>query len=365
MSENNPHNNLFIWTFSIRSEVKVFVKNYLPKWISEELDYRTFKQSTTSYMNEELKEYFSDIVYSCRSKTGKLIQLSFLFEHKSFVPKNIYIQLNRYTTEAYQQQSLEKERKQLTVVLPVIIYHGKSKWHQRAFYEHFSIPNDHFKKYIPTYEYELIDLSKIADDWIIKIKSGHFLKSTLLVFKHKEDKDFLYQFQEEIFIFVEQELDVEQKRLFLKAILTYIFTAFKFEKEEIEDYLKNLKTGDMVNFIKGSYADHLFTEGMEKGLEKGLEKGMEKRKKMELLFHPVKTLLATYSLFPRLNHEDAGKLAKTKKEKVENFYKALTTKKKATIKKKAISLFFDKQNLEDKYLKEVEVLIEDFLKKKT
>ena len=362
MSENSPHNSLFAWTFSIPREVKVFVKHYLPKWISGNLDYRTFKKSNTSFIDEKLKEYFSDMVYDCKTKKGKPVKLSFIFEHKSFVPQNVYLQLNRYITESYQQQSLEKDRKRLTVAIPIIIYHGQPKWIYRSFKEYFDLPEAEYEKYIPKYEYELIDLNKIADEWIIKLKTGHFLKSTLLVFKHKADKEFLYQFQEEIFIFVEKELDFEEKRLFLKALLTYIFTAFKFERDEIENYLGNIKAGDMVDFIKGSYADHLFTEGLEKGLEKGIKKGDEQRKKMELLFHPIKSLMATFPLYPVISIEIATKLAKTKKENTEKFYKALTSRKKSLILKSTAILFLKKVKLEEKYQKELELLVVDFLK---
>jgi len=202
MSNNNPHNALFTKTFSIRSEAKAFIQNFLPKWISNNIDYRTFKQDTTSYINEDLKEYFSDIVYSCNWKDGKAIKVSCLLEHKSFAPQNIYIQLNRYLTEGYQQQSLDKGKKKLTLILPIIIYHGQQKWQSKAFSDYFDLPDDRLKQYIPNYNYELVDLQKIPDDWLLKLSFGHYLKSTFLVFKHKNDKDFLYQFQEEIFIFV-------------------------------------------------------------------------------------------------------------------------------------------------------------------
>lgn len=160
MPNNNPHNALFIKTFSIRSEAKAFIQNFLPKWISENIDYRTFKQDNTSYINEDLKEYFSDIVYTCNWKNGKSIKISCLLEHKSYPPQNIYIQLNRYLTEGYQQQSLDKAKKKLILILPIIIYHGKQKWQLKSFADYFELPDRRLKEYLPNYTYELVDLSK-------------------------------------------------------------------------------------------------------------------------------------------------------------------------------------------------------------
>ena len=69
----------------------------LPKWISTNLDYRSFKRASESFVNEQLQEYFSDIIYTCRWKGGKeALQLSFILEHKSYVPGNILLQLLRY-----------------------------------------------------------------------------------------------------------------------------------------------------------------------------------------------------------------------------------------------------------------------------
>jgi len=110
MKENTPHDDLFKVTFSMPSEVEAFLKTYLPDWVSSHLDFKTLKKEPDSFINDDLRQYFSDIIYSCQWRNSeKSMKLSFLLEHKSFIPQNIFIQLLRYLTEAYDYQYKQKE----------------------------------------------------------------------------------------------------------------------------------------------------------------------------------------------------------------------------------------------------------------
>ncbi|HMQ47497.1 MAG TPA: Rpn family recombination-promoting nuclease/putative transposase [Saprospiraceae bacterium] len=145
MPGNNPHDELFKATFSITSEVAVFLKYYLPH-LGRHLHLKSLKQEQTSYISENLKEFFSDIVYTCKWKSAddsmsSGIKIAFLLEHKSYLPDNIYIQLLRYLTETYHYQYQNKQALQLTI--PVVVYHGADKWQMRTFEDYFELPDQY------------------------------------------------------------------------------------------------------------------------------------------------------------------------------------------------------------------------------
>lgn len=264
MRNKTPHDDLFKAVFSITSEVVAFSKLYLPKFISKNLNYETLKIEPTTYVGENLKQYFSDIIYSVKWKDGKSLQLSFLLEHKSYVPRNIYLQLHRYLTEIYNHQ--DAENKQLQLVIPIVIYHGKEDWKQRGFTDYFDLPDENLNRYVPNFLYELIDLNQISDDLIINHSVGHYLQSTFLVFKHTKDKSFIEEYSQEIFIFVEQELDEAQKMFYLRSLLKYIFEVFKFKKQEFRNF--TTKLNNMTRRVAGNLYDQLVEEGMAIGMEK-------------------------------------------------------------------------------------------------
>ncbi len=270
------------------AEVEAFLKNFLPSWIASHLDFSTLKKEPDSFINENLRQYFSDIIYSCQWKDREgSLKLSFLLEHKSYIPKNIFIQLLRYLTEAYDHQY--KSNELLTLVLPIVVYHGEGKWKKRSFVSFFEMPDQRFEKYIPHFDFELIDLKDISDDLIIHQSASLYLRSAFLVFKHKNDKEFIEQFSQEIFIFVEEEMDEARKLFFLRSLLTYIFQAFRYEGKEFQDFTKKLPK--MIEPIAGSLWNTLIQEGMEKGMEKGMEVGIEKERMISHLEEKINLLV--------------------------------------------------------------------------
>ena len=91
----NPHDKFFKETFSIKENVVDFLSGTFPREILKKLDLSTLAQDNNSYIDEELKEHFSDIVYTCFCK-GKELRIALLFEHKSYVAPYPHIQLLRY-----------------------------------------------------------------------------------------------------------------------------------------------------------------------------------------------------------------------------------------------------------------------------
>ena len=149
-----------------------------------------------------MKEYFSDLIYTCNWKSGDAIQLSFLVEHKSYLPETIHLQLLRYLLEAYDTQ--KRQKRPFSVVIPIVVYHGKQRWISKKLADHFELPDDRLSRFIPQFDYELIDLNVVSDKLIVTIENGYLLRSTFLLFKHKDDKDYVLRHSRDLFIFVEK-----------------------------------------------------------------------------------------------------------------------------------------------------------------
>lgn len=275
MKKENIHDRLFKHTLSIPSEAKALVRLFLPDWVHENLDYRTFKLNNQSFVNESLDEYLTDIVYDCNWKGDFRVKLSFLLEHKSYPDKLTPLQLLRYLTEAYTLLLNEKkESEQATIIIPIVIYHDKAKWRKRTFGDLFEVSDQRLKCYLPNFEFDLINLPGVSDDFLLNLNSGFLLRSTLLVFKHKNDRNAVEQFSREMFIFVQEHLNAQQREAYTKALLLYIFQVFKFDKATFNTFTKKLPK--MTGIVSGSLYDQLIKEGMEKGIEKGLRKGQFK-----------------------------------------------------------------------------------------
>lgn len=94
----------------------------------------------------------SDIMYTCRKKEETAeIKVCLLVEHKSYPYKYTRIQMGSYIFSALQRQISNKE--QLSMVIPVLLYHGKGKWKYQTFADLFENLTDGWKQFLPDFSY--------------------------------------------------------------------------------------------------------------------------------------------------------------------------------------------------------------------
>ena len=91
------HDDFIRNILSNRSIAAAYFKKYLPAFVRDQLDLSALVQLPDTYLSEELKKSVSDIVYSCKLKTGdRSIKVSLLIEHKSHPDKYTPVQIGSY-----------------------------------------------------------------------------------------------------------------------------------------------------------------------------------------------------------------------------------------------------------------------------
>ena len=112
--ELNNHNN-----------IKDFLNNYLPQNIMNIIDIDTLEPQKDSFINEELKEEFSDLLFrvNINNKDGYLY---FLFEHKSYISKDVPFQLLKYMIEIWEAK-MKKEGRILFDSVSITLLKKKEK----------------------------------------------------------------------------------------------------------------------------------------------------------------------------------------------------------------------------------------------
>jgi predicted transposase/invertase (TIGR01784 family) len=192
-SGHNIHNNLFIKAFSDAENVKVFLKMALPEPIKNAIDFSTIEIDFTTYISDEIKDHYSDIVVKTRMKTEdqKEIHLDIyiLVEHKSDAKNKYLVQVLKYMYLEW-QKDIDQNRP-LRVIIPMIFYHGKEKWKvPRSFVEQFNV-NDEIKEFLLNYRYVLFD----TEDWNFfdeanqELKKNVFLLTALVLMKSAYNED--------------------------------------------------------------------------------------------------------------------------------------------------------------------------------
>ena len=162
---NNPHDKFLKETLSRKENAVGFIQNYLPQEIVAMIDLDNIKIEKDSYITKNLQEYFTDLLYKVIIK-GEESYIYVLFEHKSYPDKLIGLQLLEYLIQCWRTKA--KQKQALPLVIPLVIYHGKTNWNIGLRFSEIIEPIDNsLRKYIPDFEYILYDLSKYSDDEIV------------------------------------------------------------------------------------------------------------------------------------------------------------------------------------------------------
>ena len=98
---HHPHDKFCKTTLSNRRAALSFFREYLPKKITEKIDWRTLKLSKETFIASEMNDRFSDLLYMARVR-GTMIYISILFEHQSTVDPWMALRLIRYMLEIWE-----------------------------------------------------------------------------------------------------------------------------------------------------------------------------------------------------------------------------------------------------------------------
>jgi predicted transposase/invertase (TIGR01784 family) len=269
----NPHDRFFKELFSRQEAAQDFLQNYLPLDIANLLDLASLTISKDSFIDPELQEHFSDLLYRVALHSGSETYIYLLFEHKSYPEPFIALQLLRYMVRIW-DQSL-KQRQALLPILPLVIYHGQATWKVALdFTALFELPPP-LQPFVPTYRYWLCDLSRYSDE---AIKGEVTLQVGLLLLKYilRDDlRQHLGQILGLIWELAEQDTGLE----YLKTILRYLsggtdkLTAIELEQIVTAAFSEG---EGLMPTIAEQWVEQGRTEGLKQGLEQGLEQGLRK-----------------------------------------------------------------------------------------
>ena len=261
------HNNFFVTTFSDKGVMTDLITQLLPE-VAIQIEIESLELDSTSYVDEQLNDLYSDIVYSCKGKNGNSLKVALLFEHKSNPAAYPRFQLLDYILGIWRQNLKNKEK--LTFVIPVIFYHGKTQWKYRDLFDYFDKITEAQKAYIPNFKYHLIDLTQYSDEKILSLKTS-FLINSLIAFKHKNDSDYVRKHGDRIYYKIEIYSDSDYKQLFIKTLTAYIMASSKMDAQEILEMVETLEKSRQ-GTVK-STLENLIDLGKQEGLKQGLEQG--------------------------------------------------------------------------------------------
>ncbi|MDX8047218.1 Rpn family recombination-promoting nuclease/putative transposase [Gracilibacillus sp. S3-1-1] len=240
MKIHNPHDKYFKAIFSNVEVVKDFLTHFVPPSISMVMDLETLEPQKDSFINDSLRENFSDMLFQVKIQ-NKNAYLSLLFEHKSTINKMIPVQLLEYMLSIWRYKQEKAKAASLPIIFPIVIYHGQQDWTASSLgevLEGYHLMPAQIQKYVPNYEYFLFDVSKYNEE---EIKWNVQLHILFLLFRDIYQKD-ITEFLHTVYSAIHylKKLDDQETAIqYLETSLRYIINAnHQLTKAAYHDIIK-------------------------------------------------------------------------------------------------------------------------------
>ena len=279
----NPHDTFFKEALSRPAAARDFLRHYLPPGVAEVLDLDSAEVVKDSFVDEDLREHFSDLLYAVHlsgarfargagitpvSREDALVYV--LFEHKSHPDPHVALQLLRYMVRIWEQ--LRRQDLPLRPILPLVVYHGQAEWKvSRSFQALVQVP-DVLAPFTPEYVYWLCDLSQMRDE---DLRGAVLLRVALWVLKSIFRADLrqrLPALQRLLVELARQETGIN----YLRTVLTYLMKTTERDRISRLDYRALLAGVPGAEGVMPTVADEWIEEGKQQGLERGIVRGHQK-----------------------------------------------------------------------------------------
>ena len=265
----NPHDRFFKAVLGDEKHAREFLELYLPQELVRQLDLNTLAITKDSFIEKELREYFSDLLYRVELK-GQPAFIYLLFEHKSSPDKLTAFQVLRYMVKIWELVLKQGQfHTRLPIIVPLVIYHGRSPWNIDTGFKHlFHVPDGYFEAYVPDFEYLLYDISHFTDE---EIKGAVILKASLLTMKYVFRPELGKQLEKIFGLF--KDLTLKETGLeYLETLLRYLVNATDtIKKDDIARAIQSIPEGDK---IMPTIAEQWKKEGFEEGIQQGIQQGI-------------------------------------------------------------------------------------------
>lgn len=202
------------------------------------MDLSSLKVKKESYLNEELKEFFSDLILEVvlNSKYDTKLELALLFEHKSYPDKFVLIQIGYYIFSHYLKAI--KNKKPLVLIIPIVYYHCRQKWRVPKLVKLFTEYGKSLTKYLPQFEYLFFSLNEIPKERLVHIRNAMLTVALVAQRSSSNQKELLEEIGRIINAIPVENLDWN----FFELILVYFVGITDLRASEVIEIVEKLNT---------------------------------------------------------------------------------------------------------------------------
>lgn len=260
-----PHDALFKQFLTHPETARDFLDVHLPPALRQECDLNTLRLESGSFIEEDLRAYYSDVLYSLKAGQGDGYIYA-LIEHQSSPDRHMGFRMMRYAIAAMQRH-LDAGNDKLPLVIPILFYHGQvtpypypMNWLQE-----FSEPELAGQLY--GNDFPLVDVTVISDDEIMTHRRMAILE---LLQKHVRQRDLAELLEQLVTLLLAGYTNNEQ----LTSLMNYMLQVG--DTAAPENFIRELaRRSPQHEEVLMTIAQKLEQKGIEKGRQEGRMEGIQ------------------------------------------------------------------------------------------
>ena len=165
---HQPHDRLFQAVFSDAGEAASLLRTALPDTIAESFEWATLTLVEGTFVDEELHESQSDLLYRVRhTATGQAVSMYLLFEHQSSPDRWLRLRLLRYCCRIWESERRdEPKQRELRPIVPVVFYQGARGWNHSTEFADLFAEAARGLPWVPGFAHELLDQTTLEPDGV-------------------------------------------------------------------------------------------------------------------------------------------------------------------------------------------------------
>lgn len=268
-----PHDAVFKKIMSYPEMARDFLDIHLPVALREICDMQTLKLESTSFIEQDLRAYYSDVLWSLKTREGQGY-IYCVIEHQSTAVQHMAFRLMRYATAAMQHH-LDAGHKTLPLVIPMLFYHGQQSPYPWSLNWLDEFDNPQLARQLYSEAFPLVDITVIPDDEIAQHQGIALLE---LMQKHIRDRDLMGLVDRLVSLLVTSTANDSQLQTLFNYLLRYgnvsHVSAFIHEVAERSPHHKE-RLMTIAERLRQEGHHHGLQEGIQQGLAQGVRKGTQ------------------------------------------------------------------------------------------
>ena len=268
-STPNIHDKFFRSAMTHHKVAVDFIQHNFPKKITDALDTDSLKLMQQSYIDQDLQENISDLVFSC-NLANKPAYLTLLIEHQSSADKMMPFRTFNYLFGVLNNHYKQQPKKPLPAIYIMVFYHGdRSPYpYSLALEDCFDDPLKLMRNVLSR-DVPLTDVNQLSDE---ALQKQQWIGPMVFAMKHIRQID-MTPYALKVLASLPWNVEEHEGHDLLNLLLKYVLHAGNIDNINafIRDGAEQLPRPIRSELM--TFAEKMEEQGIQKGLQKGMQKG--------------------------------------------------------------------------------------------